>query len=69
MPVRNLQGPFALARPTSFVFSYHPFDSSQEQNLLTSSCGWGIHSVVMMSHVVVMSHVTGIERIFTQKPR
>ena len=34
MPVGNLQGAFALARPISFVFSYHPFDPSQEQNLL-----------------------------------
>ena len=41
MPVGNLQGAFALARPISFVFSYHPFDPSQEQNLLTCSYGWG----------------------------
>ena len=37
MPVGNLQGAFALARPISFVFSYHPFDPSQEQN----PSGWG----------------------------
>ena len=41
MSVGNLQGSFALARPMSFVFSYHSFGPSQEQNLLTPSCGWG----------------------------